>query len=92
MRKIVNDLDVEGVFVHATTNTDLRWFSPKWTCYDDGDHGDFMLGDAIMFGIAPKGSLNENRNAAWCDWSVADSTNIYFICEGTIDEMTSTGH
>ena len=51
-----------------------------------------MLGDAIMFGIAPKGSLNENRNAAWCDWSVADSTNIYFICEGTIDEMTSTGH
>ena len=83
MRKIVNDLDVEGVFVHATTNTDLRWFSPKWTCYDDGDHGDFMLGDAIMFGISQKGSSSSHINAAWCDWDVNELQ--YFICEGLIE-------
>ena len=64
-----------GVWVHATDNTDVTWFNPKWYCNADKPYGG---GDAFMFHIHL--TPEYISDGCFCDW---DSTLAYnFICEG----------
>ena len=48
---LANDQASKGVWVHASTNTDLTWINPKWTCGRvTGNYVDsgFLGGDAML--------------------------------------------
>ena len=82
-----NDLESKGVWVHASTGTDLTWINPRldcceaWdkTCYRGDVEGAFVL--AILD--------NRTINGAWCGNPINTEWN--FICEAQseIEQMTN---
>ena len=72
---IANDIETEGVFVHASTGKDLTWVNSKWFC---GSEVNSQGGDAFTWIVRSDGRFNGN----WCD---ADVNNGYkFICKAHI--------
>ena len=66
-------LDDTRVWVHALDNSDVTWFSPKWTC-DDTNTG--SLGkDAFILSLKQDTALN----GAYCDQDYGNKRP--FICE-----------
>merc|ERR1712133_174358 len=55
-----NDIETEGVFVHASTGEDLTWINSKWVCGKDANS---LGGDAFALAISSDGRYNGN----WCD-------------------------
>ena len=82
---LANDIENEGVYVHASTNTDLMWFSPKWTC-GAKNNGTLHGGDCLILGIFREtGGIGlDVYNGAWCDYEEEHLFN--FICEALITE------
>ena len=78
---LANDQASKGVWVHASTNTDLTWINPKWTCgWSAGTYVDsgFLGGDAMMMRF----SDDKRFNGAWCDQPSTTSWNS--ICKAPI--------
>ena len=73
-----NDVEKSGAWSHAFDNSDVTWFSPKWTCWDEADFDGSYGGDAFELGI----TSNLRTNGAWCD--APSSSKHYFICESVI--------
>ena len=72
-----NDLESKGVWVHASTGTDLTWINPRLDCCSDWTSTCYR-GDAdtaFEFGILNDKSLN----GAWCNYPISSEKN--FICE-----------
>ena len=82
-------MENEGVYVHASTNTDVMWFSPKWTCGDGGvESGILHGGDAFILAIFREtdGVGHGEFNGAWCDWDQSGGEHTWpFICEALIE-------
>ena len=71
--------ETRGVWAHAYDDSEVTWFSPKFTCECSGD-GDMCLagGNAIRLDI----TSNSHYTGAWCDRPNTDK--LHFICEGMI--------
>ena len=74
---LANDQASKGVWVHASTNTDLTWINPMRTCRGDGLW--VSSGGEVM--IMRIGS-EKNFNGAWCDTHSTDAYNS--ICKAPI--------
>lgn len=63
-------VDTPGVFLHASDNNEVTWFSPKWI-YSDGD--------SMALGIRSR-TLHDQENGGWKDFSSSHRNR--YICEG----------
>jgi len=76
-----NDQASNGVWVHASTNTELTWINPKWGCaWMNGNRADsgFLGGNVMIMNFS-----NDKRiNGAWCDDSTTNAWN--YICKAPI--------
>ena len=61
--------DTPGVFIHASDNNEVTWFSPKWI-YSDGD--------SMALGIRSR-TLHDQENGGWKDFSSSHRNR--YICE-----------
>ena len=81
---LANDQASKGVWVHASTDTDLTWINPKWRCgWGDSNFGPNFGsngGDVMTLRFAN----NKKVNGAWCDTPSTGSRN--FICKAPISE------
>merc|ERR1712126_237481 len=77
-----NDLESKGVWVHASTDTELTWINPRLDCCDAWDQTCFRADaeGAFMFGILD----NKSINSAWCTNPINTERN--FICEAQIGQ------
>merc|ERR1712064_29225 len=55
-----NDRQSKGTFVHASTDTEVTWFGPKWTCCL-GENPCYHGGDAMMLGIVTEKKKKKKR-------------------------------
>ena len=69
-----NDIEVEGVWVHASDNSDMSWISTFWTC-SSGYTRITTGADTLILGI-----FDNHNGGAWCD--EPESYIAHFICEG----------
>ena len=72
---LANDIETEGVFVHASTGEDLTWVNSKWFC---GSEVNSQGGDAFIFVVRTDGRMNGN----WCDEDINHGN--HFICKAHI--------
>merc|ERR1719348_639495 len=74
-----NDQASKGVWVHASTDSDLTWINPKWSCgWEDGHFGS-PGGDAMVMNFG----ADKKMNGAWCE-SFSSTRSYHSICKAKI--------